>query len=152
MPIFRVADRPSGLRTSTFNAPSADGKLLPKGDAMTINSKRVALVALAVLASGAVSQARDYGQYGNVPRGIKAWIENLTDHRGIPCCATADGTVPDVWEMGASHYRVKIYGEWLDVPDAAVIKAPNRLGHAVVWIDSSEDVMGVRCFLPGPQT
>lgn len=119
---------------------------------MTINSRHVALITLTVLVSGAVSHARDYGQYRHVPRDIKAWIENLTDHRGIPCCATADGAVPDVWEMGASHYRVKIHGEWLDVPDAAVIKAPNRVGHAVVWIDTSEDVMGVRCFLPGPQT
>ena len=119
---------------------------------MTINSRHVALITLTVLVSGAVSHARDYGQYRHVPRDIKAWIENLTDHRGIPCCATADGAVPDVWEMGASHYRVKIHGEWLDVPDAAVIKAPNRVGHAVVCIDTSEDVMGVRCFLPGPQT
>jgi hypothetical protein len=110
------------------------------------------LITSSVVLFAAASQASDYGQYQYVRRGIKAWIENLTDHRGTPCCATADGAVPDVWEMGASHYRVKIYGEWLDVPNAAVIKSPNRLGHAVVWIDTSEDVMGVRCFLPGPLT
>jgi hypothetical protein len=109
-------------------------------------------IALSSLALAAISQARDNGQYSQVPKQIRTWIENLTDHRGIPRCATADGAVPDAWEMGADHYRVRIYGEWLDVPDAAVIKAPNRLGHAVVWIDASEDVMGVRCFLPGPQT
>jgi len=72
MPIFRVPDRPSGLRTSTFNAPlGAEGKLLPKGNAMTINFKRVALVVLAVLVSGAVSKAREYGQYRHVPHEIR---------------------------------------------------------------------------------
>jgi len=54
--------------------------------------------------------------------------------------------------MDGSHYRVKIYGEWLDVPDAAVVKTPNRLGHAVVWTDTSEDAIRARCFLPGPQS
>jgi hypothetical protein len=112
----------------------------------------LATVALGTLACAAATQARDHGQYSQATQEVRKWIENLADGKGIPCCATADGAVPDVWEMGASHYRVKIYGEWLDVPDGAVIKAPNRLGHAVVWIDASEDVMGVRCFLPGPQT
>jgi hypothetical protein len=117
---------------------------------MTLDFRCITLATLVILATAVISHARDYGQYPFVPREIKAWIESLTDDKGIPCCATADGAVPDVWEMGASHYRVKIHGEWLNVPDAAVIKAPNRLGHAVVWIDASEDVMGVRCFLPGP--
>ncbi len=111
---------------------------------------RTALVTLSVVLFAAASQARDYGQYRHVAHDIKTWIENLTDDKGIPCCATADGVVPDAWEIGPGHYRVRIYSAWLDVPDAAVIKAPNRLGHTVVWIDASEDVMGVRCFLPGP--
>jgi hypothetical protein len=110
------------------------------------------LITSSVVLSAAASHARDSGQYQNVARDIKTWIEKLTDDKGVLCCATADGVVPDAWEMGASHYRVKIYGEWLDVPAAAVIKAPNRLGHTVVWIDTSEDAMGVRCFLPGPLT
>jgi len=119
---------------------------------MTTNSGRFALVALAVLISAAGSQARDSGQYRNVPHDIKTWIETLTDERGLPCCATADGGRPDAWEMAPHHYRVKIHGVWLDVPDAAVIKATNRLGHAVVWSDSDGETMGVRCFLPGPLT
>jgi hypothetical protein len=113
---------------------------------------RAALITLSVVTFATASQARDYGQYRHVPHDIKAWIEKLTDDRGVPCCATADDVAPDAWEMGPRHYRVKIYDAWLDVPDAAVIRAPNRLGHTVVWIDTSEDVMGVRCFLPGPLT
>ena len=84
----------------------------------------------------------------------------MADGKGIPCCATADGTVPDefTWDMGAKHYRVKVYGRWITVPDAAVIKGPNQLGHAVVWIAyddpvyEAEPILSVRCFLPGPQS
>ena len=117
-----------------------------------------AAAALGMLACTAVSQARNYGQYGQVPQNIRQWIESLADGRGIPCCATADGALPDEfsWDIGAKHYRVKVYGKWVVVPDSAVIKGPNRLGHAVVWISyddpafDDEPILAVRCFLPGP--
>jgi hypothetical protein len=111
-----------------------------------------AVITLCILSFAAISQARDYGQHKNVSSATKSWIESLTDKAGIPCCATADGFVPDAiaWEMGPNHYRVKVYGAWLVVPDAAVIKGPNRLGHAVVWVDAADEIMAVRCFLPGP--
>ena len=109
-------------------------------------------VALGILLFAAASQARNYGQYGNLSPAVRTWIESLTDNLHVPCCAIADGSVPEAWEMQKDHYRVKIYGEWLVVPDMAVIKGPNRLGHAVVWVDESEDMLGVRCFLPGPQS
>jgi hypothetical protein len=118
----------------------------------------LAAAALVTLAGVAISQARDNGQYGHIPQQIRQWVEGLADGKGIPCCATADGTVPDefTWDIGANHYRVKVYGQWVIVPDAAVIKGSNRLGHAVVWIAyddpvfEAEPVLMVRCFLPGP--
>jgi hypothetical protein len=111
-----------------------------------------ATVALCTLSFAASSAARDNGQYANVSSTIKSWIESLKDENNIPCCATADGFVPSgiVWEIGANHYRVKVFGEWLVVPTSAVIKGPNRLGHAVVWVDASDETITVRCFLPGP--
>ena len=51
------------------------------------------------------------------------------------------------------HYRVRIYGPWLVVPDAAVITEPNRFGPAVVW--PYNDRYGntqIRCFMPGAGT
>jgi hypothetical protein len=112
----------------------------------------------ATLACAAASQARDFGQYSQVPRDIRNWVESLADGKGIPCCATADGAVPEefTWDIGANHYRVKVYGQWVTVPDAAVIKGSNWLGHAVVWIAyddpvfEAEPILSVRCFLPGP--
>jgi hypothetical protein len=127
---------------------------------MRSHSRNVLLTAAALgtLACAAVSQARDLGQYNRVPDEIRTWIESLADGKGVPCCATADGAVPEefTWDIGANHYRVKVYGKWVTVPDAAVIKGSNRLGHAVVWIAyddpvfESEPILSVRCFLPGP--
>jgi hypothetical protein len=118
-----------------------------------------AFVLAGTLSVAAVSHARDRGQYTQVSRDIKAWIERLTDRDGTSCCETADGVRPKEveWDISGNHYRVKVDGKWLIVPDSAVIKGPNRLGHAVVWLyynyeleaDESESTQ-IRCFLPGP--
>jgi len=97
------------------------------------------------------------------PVDIKGWIEGLTDQSGANCCSDADGTKPEEvdWDMGEKHYRVKVAGQWIDVPDVAVIKGPNYLGHAVVWLyeeplqgdvgdESFVDFPYILCFLPGP--
>ena len=120
----------------------------------------LAAVALSALACAAATQARDFGQYSQVPQEIRRWIESLADGKGIPCCAMADGAVPDefTWDIGANHYRVKVYGQWIIVPDDAVVKGPNWLGHAAVWVEydeagftgALEPTISVRCFLPGP--
>lgn len=109
----------------------------------------------ALLLCAAISQAEDGGQYRQAPKAIKTWIEHLSDRSGYRCCDTADAAVPDAWKIGQKHYRVKIYGMWLIVPDAAVVKGRNRLGHAMVWLENTGDAveasLAVRCFLPGPQ-
>ncbi len=108
-------------------------------------------VVLFILGFSAVSQARDYGQYENVPPEIKNWIDSLKDAHGVLCCATADGYRPEEveWDMT----RVKVENRWIVVPDTAVIKGPNRMGHAIVWLGEYRELDGspvVRCFLPGP--
>ena len=58
-----------------------------------------------------------------------------------------------IWDSQEGHYRVRIYGEWFVVPDAAVVTEPNRFGPAVVW--PYNDRYGntqIRCFLPGAGT
>jgi len=111
----------------------------------------------ALFAGVAISQDRDNGKYSQVSQEIKTWFKHLTNKSCDPCCDSADGLLPDAWEIGPKHYRVKIYGEWLIVPNHAVINDPNRLGHAVVWLEpswtlgESEGSDAVRCFLPGPQ-
>jgi hypothetical protein len=48
------------------------------------------------------------------------------------------------------HYRVRLHGEWIVVPDSAVVTERNRFGAAVVWpyMDAAGATQ-IRCFLPG---
>jgi hypothetical protein len=97
--------------------------------------------------------ARNMGQFQASPE-IEQWVQNLKDDQGHGCCATADGYPTEaVWDTGRNGYRVKINDQWFAVPAAAVLKAPNRLGYAVVWYTGDEDgEVVIRCFLPGADT
>jgi len=111
------------------------------------NRLALALAASALLATGPVP-ARDDGRYANSP--LKSWFDQLKSGRGI-CCSDADGVAisdPD-WESKDGHFRVRLDGEWIDVPPEAVITEPNRAGRTMVW--PIRGVLGVtiRCFLPG---
>ena len=96
--------------------------------------------------------ARDDGRFANSP--LKPWFDRLASGKGL-CCSFADGfSVQEVdWDTQDGHYRVRIYGQWYVVPDAAVVTEPNRFGPAVVW--SFNDRYGntqIRCFMPGAGT
>jgi hypothetical protein len=89
---------------------------------------------------------------------LDKWFGNLTSGLGH-CCATSDGIFEPEWESKDGHYRVKLKGEWVDVPDDAVIKGPNLDGRTVVWPQqvprSVYDKGGkpaIKCFMPGTMT
>jgi hypothetical protein len=116
---------------------------------------RIACMMLLVGSLSQVSHARDDGRYANSP--LKPWFDSLKSGKG-PCCSDADGYAvsdPD-WEtknVSASvHYRVRIEGEWIDVPDDAVITEPNRVGRTMVWPIKGWGGMTIRCFMPGSMT
>jgi hypothetical protein len=94
--------------------------------------------------------AHDDGRFANSP--LKAWFDQLASGKGL-CCSFADGvSVQDVdWDTTQDgRYRVRLNGQWIVVPDAAVVTEPNRFGPAVVW--PYQDMNGatqIRCFLPG---
>jgi hypothetical protein len=93
--------------------------------------------------------ARDDGRYAGSP--LKAWFDQLASGKGL-CCSFADGvSVQDVdWDTQDGRYRVRIQGEWVFVPESALVTEPNRFGPAVVW--PYQDAAGatqIRCFLPG---
>jgi hypothetical protein len=115
-------------------------------DGMT-NLRTILVAVLALLATGLV-WARDDGRYANSP--LKPWFDSLRSGRGL-CCSNADGVAvsdPD-WDSKDGHYRVRLDGQWIDVPDDAVIKEPNRAGHTMVWPNKSPVGTSIRCFLPG---
>jgi hypothetical protein len=86
------------------------------------------------------------------------WFGQLKSGKGL-CCSGKDGTaLSDVdWDTKAGHYRVRIDGEWWDVPDEAVVTEPNRDGATMVWPMRSWDstkgtlVITIRCFMPGAE-
>jgi len=96
--------------------------------------------------------ARDDGRFAN--SSLKPWFDRLASGKGL-CCSFADGaTVQDVdWDTQDGHYRVRIYGQWLVVPDDAVVTEPNRFGPTVVWPYRDRDgTTQIRCFMPGAGT
>lgn len=94
--------------------------------------------------------AHDDGRFANSP--LKPWFDQLASGKGL-CCSFADGvSVQDVdWDTtNDGRYRVRLNGQWLVVPDAALVTEPNRFGPAVVW--PYQDMNGatqIRCFIPG---
>lgn len=108
---------------------------------------------LALLLLCGVAYARDpEGKYKDSP--FKGWFESLRNGNNEPCCDIADGRrIDDVdWESKDGHYRVRVDGQWYDVPDAAVVKTPNRYGPAVVWPYAAGGRIWIRCFIPGAGT
>jgi hypothetical protein len=73
------------------------------------------------------------------------------------CCSGKDYKELDDsdWDTVNSHYRVRLNGNWYDVPENAVVKEKNRFGRALVWtaftysFSSGVRTMTIRCFLPG---
>jgi hypothetical protein len=116
---------------------------------------RALIAALLLSTSIAPVTARDDGRYADEP--LHAWFDQLASGKGL-CCSFADGLkVEDVdWDTGGidsgpnSTYRVRLHGEWIDVPATAVVMEPNRFGPAVVWpyLDADGQTQ-IRCFLPG---
>ena len=113
--------------------------------------RMIPLVAVAAMI-GFTAQARDDGRYANSP--LKDWVESLRSKAGGACCADADGTaLADVdWETRGGHYRVRLLGNWIEVPDDAVITEPNRAGRTMVWPYYVNGRPLIRCFMPGSMT
>ena len=111
--------------------------------------------ALLLSASATTSmRARDVdGRYAAQNPELHEWFEGLRSGKG-PCCSDADGaSLADVdWETQGGHYRVRIDGEWVNVPDEAVITEPNRIGRTMVWPMRGYLGLSIRCFMPGSMT
>ena len=117
----------------------------------SISTLQIVCVTLLLGLFSQFSHARDDGRYANSP--LKPWFDSLKSGKG-PCCSDADGFAvadPD-WESKSGHYRVRIEGEWWDVPDDAVITEPNRAGRTMVWPIKGWGGLTIRCFMPGSMT
>jgi hypothetical protein len=109
---------------------------------------RFILLILVLLSSSAIARDPD-GRYAQSP--LRDWFKSLRSQQGVPCCDSADGQrVEDVdWDTEGDHYRVRLDGQWIDVPDSAVIREPNQSGKTIVWPHYVYGKIVILCFLPG---
>jgi hypothetical protein len=92
--------------------------------------------------------APDRGRYTNDP--LKYWFDNLTSSNGR-CCSFADGvSVGEVeWDSDDGHYRVRLHGQWVNVPNSSVVTEPNRYvvqrSCGPTWIRTATSTFDVSC-------
>lgn len=84
------------------------------------------------------------------------WFGSLQSQYGTCCggpkvdATTLDG--PD-WDSKDGKYRVRLEGQWIHVPDGAVLHQPNKDGRTLVWATKGYGgIITVRCFMPGLMT
>src|SRR5947208_13800258 len=106
----------------------------------------VLLACLSVLASAAL--AVDRGQFDHVPPDIRAWFKSVIAPNGVPCCDVSDGH-RTTYDVRAGAYWVPIEGQWMQVPERAVIRDQgNPIGEAVVWYVHHRGSIVISCFVP----
>ena len=95
------------------------------------------------------------GRYNDAP--LREWFNHLASQKG-PCCSFADGYfVEDAdWRSQNGHYWVRVPKAagskdmiWVEVPDEALIKEPNKAGRTMVWPFYGSNSVFIRCFMPG---
>jgi hypothetical protein len=110
-------------------------------------SAHIALLAC-LLAVGRVAFALDSGQYDNVPADIRAWFKGVIAPNGVPCCDISDGHRTE-YDVRQGTYWVPIEGQWVPVPNHAVIRdRGNPIGQAVVWYVHHRGSIIISCFVP----
>ena len=107
----------------------------------------VAVLASFVTLAGA-ALAFDNGQYDNVPADIRAWFKSVIAPNGVPCCDISDGHRTS-YDVRGGAYWVPIEGEWMMVPERAIIRdRGNPVGEAVVWYVHHRGNIIISCFVP----
>ena len=82
------------------------------------------------------------------PPDIRAWFKSVIAPNGVPCCDISDGHRTD-YDVREGAYWVPIEGQWMAVPERAVIRdRGNPVGEAVVWYVHHRGSIIISCFVP----
>ncbi len=118
----------------------------------------LSLICLLSLLPGTFASARDSARCAALDPELRRWFrEQTSPATGIPCCSEADGEFAEEEirydTSGVGHYwtRWSAHPQWMQVPDSAIIRDPNKLGRPVVWWgrDSLSDTYFIRCYAVG---
>lgn len=75
---------------------------------------------------------------------LDKWFASLRNKNKYLCCDKQEAKETE-YDMRGNHYWVPVNGVWMEVPDDAVVKGPNRDGAALLWLDGLDHI---RCFMP----
>ena len=107
-----------------------------------------AVLLAGVTALGGSAYAIDNGQYEHVPPEIRNWFKSVIAPNGVPCCDISDGHRTE-YDVRGGTYWVPIEGEWMAVPERAIIRDQgNPVGQAVVWYVHHRGSIIISCFVP----
>lgn len=97
--------------------------------------------------------ARDYGQYENIPQHIRDWFKALKNpQNGRSCCDLSDCVRTEARTQGNQWQARAPDGAWVTVPaDSIVHNQGNPTGEPILCADAlTEEGWRVLCFVPGP--
>src|SRR6516164_11290324 len=101
-----------------------------------------------IWAAPSAAFAFDNGQYDDIPADIRAWFKSVMAPNGVPCCDISDGHRTE-YDFRDGAYWVPIEGEWMAVPERAIIRdRGNPVGQAVVWYVRHSGHIIISCFVP----
>lgn len=108
-----------------------------------------ALLAIILFCAAAYAHDHEHPELGD-------WYSSLHSSAGSPCCDKRDfdeGSATSLsdaeWDSVDGHYRVRIDGQWVTVPETAHVLGPNKDGRPIVWFWHLNGQPMVRCFIPG---
>jgi hypothetical protein len=112
---------------------------------------RLIIAALALAGALSLACARDFGQWGDRPSGIRQWFQSLMqpDNPAVSCCGEADAFEADSFAVEGDHYVAIITdgkgeianGTRIEVPNAKMkFDAGNPTGHGIIFIGGGGQV------------
>jgi len=104
----------------------------------------LSFVVLCICGIGMVAQAHDHEH----PE-LNEWYMGLHAKGGAWCCDGNDAVTVDEWATKDGHYIARVEGEWISIPDDAVVEGPNRAMQAKIWPKHMDGHPEARCFIPG---